>query len=85
MLIYEEDIVLLVKHKDSLQRHLDILNKFCDYFEMKSNTNKTKVMVIGIWDRDITITFNRVKLEIFSFLQVPRPWIWIETLVWRNL
>jgi hypothetical protein len=31
LLIYEDDLVLLEKHKDSLQRHIDAQNFFYNY------------------------------------------------------
>jgi hypothetical protein len=45
ILLYADDIVLLLQSKEGLQNSLDILHDFCYTWKLKVNTDKSKIMV----------------------------------------
>ena len=46
LLLYVDDIVLLTKSHDDLDKQLRILHNYCSKMGMTVNTDKTKVMII---------------------------------------
>ena len=46
LLLYADDIILLAKSHDDLDKQLHILHDYCSKMGMPVNTDKTKVMII---------------------------------------
>ena len=66
-LIYADDVLLLSESKEDLQSCLDSLNVYCDYWKLRINTEKTKVMVFSagkIKTDNIKFTLNKSDNEI---------------------
>ena len=66
-LIYADDVFLLSESKEGLQSCLDSLNVYCDYWKLRINTEKTKVMVFSagkIKTDNIKFTLNKSDIEI---------------------
>ena len=66
-LIYADDVLLLSESKEGLQSCLDSLNVYCDYWKLRINTEKTKVMVFSagkIKTDNIKFTLNKSDIEI---------------------
>ena len=47
VLLYADDTVLLSSSPEGLQKNLSELNKYCDYWKLKANSSKTKVIIFG--------------------------------------
>ena len=47
LLLYADDVVLIVDSLEGLQRHLDALQAFCEDRDLTVNLGKTKVMVFN--------------------------------------
>ena len=45
LMLFADDMVVLGKDKDDLQRSLNLLEKYCDKWGLTVNTEKTKIMV----------------------------------------
>ena len=66
-LIYADDVLLLSESKEGLQSCLDSLNVYGDYWKLRINTEKTKVMVFSagkIKTDNIKLTLNKSDIEI---------------------
>ena len=46
MLIYVDDLVLISRSSDGLQKGLDALKQFCETRQLMVNTNKSKIMLV---------------------------------------
>ena len=46
-LIYADDVLLLSESKEGLQSCLNSLQMYCDYWKLKINIDKTKVMIFS--------------------------------------
>ncbi len=64
-LAYADDIVLLSKSKEGLQKALDIVEKYCEKWRLKINHSKTKSMVFSKGNQIIKaeFTINGIALE----------------------
>ena len=47
ILMYTDDNVLLAESPEDLQKYLDTLNKYCNSFDLKINTSKTKIFIFS--------------------------------------
>ena len=47
ILMYADDTVLLAESPEDLQKYLDTLNKYCNNFDLKINTSKTKIFIFS--------------------------------------
>jgi small nuclear ribonucleoprotein (snRNP)-like protein len=65
ILLYADDIVLLLQSKEGLQNSLDILHDFFYTLKLKVNTDKSKIMVFNSNDKTYLnqFTYNNVNLE----------------------
>ena len=46
-LLYADDVVILAKSKEDLQKMIDVVEKYCREWHMVLNLGKSKVMVVG--------------------------------------
>lgn len=66
-LIYADDVLLLSESKEGLQSCLDSLQVYCDYWKLKINIDKTKVMIFSagkIKTENIKFKLNDTVIEI---------------------
>ena len=47
ILMYADDTVLLAESPEDLQKYLDTLNEYCNNFDLKINTSKTKIFIFS--------------------------------------
>ena len=47
LLLYADDTIVLAECPEDLQRALDILKIYCEFWGLDSNVRKTKVMIIS--------------------------------------
>ena len=47
ILMYADDTVLLAESPEDLQKNLDNLNEYCNNFDLKINTSKTKIFIFS--------------------------------------
>ena len=47
ILMYADDTVLLAESPENLQKYLDTLNEYCNNFDLKINTSKTKIFIFS--------------------------------------
>ena len=47
ILMYADDTVLLAESPEDLQKYLDTLNEYCNSFDLKINTSKTKIFIFS--------------------------------------
>lgn len=45
LLLYADDIVIFSNTSDGLQKGLDVLAEYCDWWKLTVNTEQTKVMI----------------------------------------
>lgn len=60
---YADDLAIYAKSEEDLQYNVEMWEKELQKFNMKINTEKTKVMVIGKRTRNINITINSTAIE----------------------
>ena len=58
MLAYADDILLLSKSQEGLQKSLDTLYDYCNKWQLVVNENKTKIMVFNKVKVNNTLVFN---------------------------
>ena len=56
--MYADDLVLISKSKEGLQRQIDCLNVYCKTWKLKINTKKTKCMVFNRGSKVIKADFR---------------------------
>jgi hypothetical protein len=78
MLLYADDVVLFAKSKETLQNMLHDLRVYCDRWDLKVNTVKSKVMLFekgrathpvvfyGNTQLDIVASFKYLGIEFFN-------------------
>ena len=69
LLLYADDIVLFGKTPDELQKSLDILEAYCDRWNLTANIAKTKVVVFrrgGRLPTQLQFTFKGSNIEIVN-------------------
>ena len=69
LLLYADDIVLFGKTPDELQKSLDILEAYCDRWNLTVNIAKTKVVVFqkgGRLPAQLQFTFKGSNIEIVN-------------------
>ena len=68
-MLFADDMVVLGKDKDDLQRSLNLLEKYCDKWGLTVNTEKTKIMVFrnkgGLRNNEIW-TYKGMPLEVVN-------------------
>ena len=47
ILMYADDTVLLAESPGDLQKYLDTPNEYCNNFDLKINTSKTKIFILS--------------------------------------
>ena len=69
LMLFADDMVVLGKDKDDLQRSLNLLEKYCDKWGLTVNTEKTKIMVFrnkgGLRNNEIW-TYKGMPLEVVN-------------------
>ena len=65
LLIYADDLVLINRSSDGLQKGLDALKQFCETRQLMVNTNKTKIMLVTKKRRyqQPTVAYNNELLQ----------------------
>ena len=63
-LLWADDLVLLADSPEGLQKQLNGLHMFCSKYQLIVNESKTKIMVYGKYDNDVSFTFNDKDLQI---------------------
>jgi len=67
ILLYADDIVVFSDPTEGLQNGLDSLFIYCQWWKLKINVMKTKIIVFrkgGILPRNLQFSFNGERLEI---------------------
>lgn len=67
LLLYADDIVIFSPDENGLQKGLDVLHGYCLRWELKVNTNKTKIMIFrsgGVLRRNILFMYDGKPIEI---------------------
>lgn len=69
LMLFADDMVVLGKDKDDLQRSLNLLEKYCDKWGLTVNTDKTKIMVFrnrgGLRNNELW-TYKGIPLEVVN-------------------
>ena len=67
-ILYADDTVLLAESAEELQSELNYFYEYCEKWNLKVNTNKSKVMVFSKGRLPINLNFkmNNMELEIVS-------------------
>ena len=67
-ILYADDTVLLAESAEELQSELNYFDEYCEKWNLKVNTNKSKVMVFSKGRLPINLNFkmNNMELEIVS-------------------
>ena len=69
LIMYADDIILLGKTPDELQKALTILEDYCNKWKLTVNTGKTKIMVFrkgGRLREDLNFIYNNSQIEIVN-------------------
>ena len=75
LMLFADDMVVLGKNEDDLQRSLNLLEKYCDKWGLTVNTEKTKIMVFrnmgGLRNNEIW-TYKDMPLEVVNDFNLSR-------------
>ena len=68
ILMYADDTVLLAESPEDLQKYLDTLNEYCNNFDLKINTSKTKIFIFsrGKLKNIPSFNFADMKLDVVN-------------------
>ena len=69
MLLYADDIMIFFKSAEELQEKLNLLVDYCNWWKLKINVKKTKIMIFrkgGILPRNLTFYYYGQQLEIVN-------------------
>ena len=66
--MYAHDTVLLAESPEDLQKYLDTPNEYCNNFDLKINTSKTKIFIFsrGIIKNIPSFKFSDMKLDVVN-------------------
>ena len=66
--MYADDTLLLAESPEDLQNYLDTLNEYCNNFDLKINTSKTKIFIFsrGKFKNIPSFNFADIKLDVVN-------------------
>ena len=84
ILMYADDTVLLAESPEDLQKYLDTLNEYCNNFDLKINTSKTKIFIFsrGKLKHIPSFKFADMKLDVVNDYNIMT---WVSRLIYMEL